>query len=309
MSDICKQNNPQGFTLVEIAVVMVILGLLLSSGVSIMKILTERKMRNETIDYMTEAEEVLFAFADINGRLPWADSDGDGDENTGEASGNFPYQTLNMRPRDPFQRLMKYELSSSLGTDRATTCAALTAPLTTGPAVIDSDGSTTSFIAAAAILSSGPKDSDGDGDVFDAVTSGTHQGDNTNGNPNYLRHPPTDTFDDFLLYIGRYELYSKLNCTGTGGTTPGTCTSGYTLRNNSGSNIRRSPTCSPFGNASDLAFNAGDSYDFWDIPNNKCSNFPPDISIAYSDVETTDADGDCKVEINAGFNLTEDSGW
>ncbi len=53
-------------------------------------------------------------------------------------------------------------------------------------------------------------DLDSDGDVFDAITSGSHQGDNTDGTPNYIRHPPIDTFDDLVFYIGGNELYGNL---------------------------------------------------------------------------------------------------
>jgi hypothetical protein len=53
-------------------------------------------------------------------------------------------------------------------------------------------------------------DLDSDGNVFDAITSGTHQGDNTDGTPNYIRYPPIDTFDDLVVYIGGNELYGNL---------------------------------------------------------------------------------------------------
>ena len=53
-------------------------------------------------------------------------------------------------------------------------------------------------------------DLDSDGNVFDAITSGSHQGDNTDGAPNYIRHTPIDTFDDLVVYIGGNELYGNL---------------------------------------------------------------------------------------------------
>jgi len=59
-------------------------------------------------------------------------------------------------------------------------------------------------------VSSGPRDADGDGNALDEITTGTHQGDNRNGTPNYIRFPPTDTFDDLVLYIGEHELYGEL---------------------------------------------------------------------------------------------------
>ena len=202
--------NKHGFTLIEIAIVMVIIGLLAGGGVSIMGMLTQRKARNETIDYLKETKEALITYVTINGKLPWADTDGDGNQNNNSTSGTLPYLDLMVRPSDPYKRVLRYGINSNLGTDRPTTCNALKAGLSSGPRVVDGDGAATSFYIAAIFISSGPMDLDSDGDVFDAITSGSHQGDNTDGIPNYIRHTPTDTFDDLVVYIGGNELYGNL---------------------------------------------------------------------------------------------------
>lgn len=202
--------NKHGFTLIEIAIVMVIIGLLAGGGVSLMGMLTQRKARNETIDYLKETKQALTSYASINGKLPWADTDGDGSQNNNATSGTLPYLDLKVRPSDPYKRVLRYEINSNLGADRPTTCNALKAGLSSGPRVIDGDGAASSFYIAAILISSGPMDLDSDGNVFDAITSGSHQGDNTDGTPNYIRHPPIDTFDDLVVYIGGNELYGNL---------------------------------------------------------------------------------------------------
>jgi prepilin-type N-terminal cleavage/methylation domain-containing protein len=202
--------NKHGFTLIEIAIVMVIIGLLAGGGVSIMGMLTQRKARNETIDYLKETKEALISYANINGKLPWADTDGDGNQNNNATSGTLPYLDLQVRPSDPYKRVLRYGINSNLGTDRPTTCNALKAGLSSGPRVVDGDGAATSLYIAAILISSGPMDLDSDGNVFDAITSGSHQGDNTDGTPNYIRHTPIDTFDDLVVYIGGNELYGNL---------------------------------------------------------------------------------------------------
>jgi prepilin-type N-terminal cleavage/methylation domain-containing protein len=202
--------NKHGFTLIEIAIVMVIIGLLAGGGVSLMGMLTQRKARNETIDYLKETKEALISYVSIKGKLPWADTDGDGNQNNSATSGTLPYLDLKVRPSDPYKRVLGYEINSNLGTDRPTTCNALKAGLSSGPRVVDGDGATTSFYIAAILISSGPMDLDSDGNVFDAVTSGSHQGDNTDGTPNYIRYPPIDTFDDLVVYIGGNELYGNV---------------------------------------------------------------------------------------------------
>ena len=202
--------NQTGFTFIEIAIVMVIIGLLAGGGVSLMGMLTKRKARNETLDYLKQTKQAIVSYANIHGKLPWADTDGDGNGNNGASSGTLPYLNLEVRPSDPYKRVLKYEINNNLGTDRPTSCNALKAGLSSGPRIIDADGTATPFYVAAILISSGPMDLDSDGDIFDAITSGTHQGDNTDGAPNYLRHPPTDTFDDLVIYIGGNELYGNL---------------------------------------------------------------------------------------------------
>ena len=101
------KHNSRGFTLIEIAIVMVIIGVLAGGGVSLMGMLTKRKARTETIEYLKQAQAALISFADINGRLPWADTSGDGAENAGSSSGNLPYQTLRLSPTDPYKRTLQ----------------------------------------------------------------------------------------------------------------------------------------------------------------------------------------------------------
>lgn len=203
-------RQESGFTLIEIAIVMVIIGLLAGGGVSLMGMLSERKARNETVGYLDEAKASLISFARINGRLPWADSDGDGNEDPGTWVGTFPFQTLKFRPTDSHRRVLRYQLNNGLGADRSSSCNSLIGGLSGNPLVVDSDGSGTAFSVAAVVISAGPKDADGDGNVFDDVTTGTHRGDNRDGNPNYIRYPPDDNFDDLTAYVGEYVLYGEI---------------------------------------------------------------------------------------------------
>ncbi len=203
-------RNNRGFSLIEMAIVMVIIGVLAGGGVSLIGMLTKRKARTETIDYMKQAQAALISFADINGRLPWADTSGDGAENSGAAAGSLPYQTLKLSPTDPYKRPLGYELNANLGTNLTTSCNALRSGLAGGPVVVDADGATVAFPVAAILISAGTMDADSDGNVFDDVTTGTHQGDNTDGNPNYIRHPTVDTYDDLVVYLGENELYGKI---------------------------------------------------------------------------------------------------
>jgi len=203
-----------GFTLIEMAIVMVVIGLLAGGGTFVMGMLTERKARNESIDYLYQAKEALLSYASTQGTLPQASANTDGTvtDGDGQADGFFPYLDLKLKPTDFYKRVLKYEIDPNLDTDLATTCNALKAGLVGDPDVVDADGSVSAFPVAAVLVSSGPMDADGDGNIFDVVTSavGLHEGDNTDGDPNYLRYPPNDDFDDLVVYIGEHELYSVL---------------------------------------------------------------------------------------------------
>jgi prepilin-type N-terminal cleavage/methylation domain-containing protein len=201
-------SNARGFTLLEIAIVMVIIGILAGGGIGLMRMLTERKARNATRDYLQQVRTALISYAADNGRLPWADSDAipDGLENSGSAAGTLPYLTLQIAPSDAYKRILRYEINANLATSRASTCNALRAGLSIRPLVMDADGAPTAFSVAAVLVSAGPMDADTNGNAFDALTAGTYQGNNANGNPNYLRNPPALSFDDLTAYIGGNEL-------------------------------------------------------------------------------------------------------
>jgi prepilin-type N-terminal cleavage/methylation domain-containing protein len=205
-----KVLSDKGFTLIEIAIVMVIIGLLAGGGVSLMGMLSERKIRNESADYLDEAKFALISYAKIHGRLPWADSDNDGDEDSGTTARTLPYLTLGLKPKDANSRVIGYALNSNLGTGRSNSCSALRSGLAGFPLVVDADGSATAFPVAAVLIGAGPKDADDDNNVFDDVTAGTHRGDNRYGAPNFIRHPPDNTFDDLVVYISGYSLYGEI---------------------------------------------------------------------------------------------------
>lgn len=208
-------QREKGFTLIEVAIVMVIIGLVMGGGLAIMRTLTERKFRNESIDYLNKAKEAIITFAQINGRLPWADTDTpqDGAENTNATNGTLPYITIGVRPSDAYNRPVAYEINSSLITNinnitnMVTGCNALRTGLSGRPQIIDADaGGGAPVSVAAVIVSSGPMDADSDGNVLDAIGGG----DNTTGTP-YIRNPPINAvFDDLAVYITGNELFGDM---------------------------------------------------------------------------------------------------
>ena len=63
-------KNQQGFTLLELAIVMAILGILMGGILVAVSETTENARRTETRQQLENLREALYGFAQANGRLP-----------------------------------------------------------------------------------------------------------------------------------------------------------------------------------------------------------------------------------------------
>ena len=70
----------KGFTLIEVAIVLVIVGLLLGGVLTPLGTQMEENRRKSTLAEMEVLQEALIGFALSQGRLPCPDDDGDGIE-------------------------------------------------------------------------------------------------------------------------------------------------------------------------------------------------------------------------------------
>jgi len=111
-----------GFTLVELAVVIVIVSVLL--GVVLTPLATRIQMQQVRDQQRTldEIREALLGFAQSQGRLPCPDTDGDGQENwpcnvngvPATAIDELPYATLGVMATDRWGRRYVYAVTSQL---------------------------------------------------------------------------------------------------------------------------------------------------------------------------------------------------
>ena len=127
-------RNSEGFTLAELAIVLVIVGLLVSG--MLVPLSAQRDLLNtrETEKQLAEIKEALLGFAAANGRLPCPDTDGDGSENKNppattndlpeagqstqtfsgctKAEGDLPFDTLGTARQDSWGNRFRYRVSA-----------------------------------------------------------------------------------------------------------------------------------------------------------------------------------------------------
>ena len=115
-----QSKNQFGFTLVEMAIVLVIIGLLISAFLTPLTAQLEQNRNAEAHRDLAETKEALLGFAVINGRLPCPDTDGNGTDDgcfntntTASTEGNVPWVTLNTKQLDPWGRRYRYRVNNA----------------------------------------------------------------------------------------------------------------------------------------------------------------------------------------------------
>ena len=100
-------RRQRGFSLIELAVVLVIIGLLIGGGIAALNATAEQSRRSEDRRQLQLVRDALIGHAMATGRLPCADTDGDGrEEYTGSACsagaerGRLPWVTLGLGRSD-----------------------------------------------------------------------------------------------------------------------------------------------------------------------------------------------------------------
>ncbi len=105
-------HPPRGFSLVELAIVLSIIGLLSIGAFSALRIQTERARLAETREMLADAREALLNFAAVSGRLPCPAPDAGGAATASCSAtlnkGHLPWQTLGLISTDPWGQSLRY---------------------------------------------------------------------------------------------------------------------------------------------------------------------------------------------------------
>lgn len=229
----------KGFTLIEMAVVMVIVGIVISIMVTVLPSLIQTAKLKEAKAVLEKYDATLQGYAIANNRLPFADSDGDGREDTGTFTGNLPFITLGLSSgEDPWGNPVKYGVYGASGgpgiltmafADQDAFCAAITlagqAGFTTSEVFVTTEDScaaadgTNSANPAFVLASGGKEDMDGVNGFFDLCTGTPGNGFNAES-----KRPAPD-YDDITRTFSIGELNQKI-CSGGGGGGGGSSSTG-----------------------------------------------------------------------------------
>lgn len=227
---ITYKNQMFGFTLVELAIVTVIVGFLLSMFLIPLSSQLELKARAETQVLLNQAQEVLIGYAVVNRHLPCTDTDAipDGVENRNAGGtcvsdeGILPWNTLGIERVDAWNHYFKYRVDATFS-NSVTLFTIANAENATGIQINGESGALISANSrpAAVILSHG---ANGLGAINTIQASpanrqpapaGADEIENTNLNTTFVSRVPTNRgspneFDDMVIWVSPKLLINRM---------------------------------------------------------------------------------------------------
>jgi prepilin-type N-terminal cleavage/methylation domain-containing protein len=227
-----KKIHESGFTLIELAVVIVIVGIIISIMATVLPSLIQSAKIKKTQAILEKMDYSLEGYIVANGRCPCPDTDGDGIENRIPGAspptddtcssyvGDIPFVTLGLSSgNDAWGNRLKYGVYEDfIRTTKSGLCASLSSFIVASfdnSKLYTTDQSGNNTHQAYVIASGGPKDLDNDGsDVFfDGLNEGA---DVQFDDPNRIEDHVTYLYDDLMRATSFTYLYGK-NCTGGAG--------------------------------------------------------------------------------------------
>lgn len=233
------KKNISGFTLLEMAIVLMIVGLLLGGLMPTLSAQMESRRINETRISMGEIQDALMGFAISNGRLPCpADptiatgQTGSGVERVppcinSNSAGVLPWATLGLDETDAWGNRYTYRVSSDFADAVGSAtygCTPSPAPTLATFAICSSgtldvqsaaSGGTSIAINTPAVIISHGKNAAGaytpQGMQLSASGGGDEQ-ENSDGSAdnNYVSHTPTPNFDDLVVWLSNNILLNRM---------------------------------------------------------------------------------------------------
>lgn len=219
-----KLRQP-GFTLVELAVVLAIFGLLLGILVIPLSTQVDQQRYADAERQLTAVHEALLGFAIANGRLPCpatatiaSGAANAGVENKpgaacggGVAEGVLPWATLGVPELDPWGLRFTYRVATALADDPAAGMQASFLITDTGNITV-TDGAVNIGTQLPAVVVSHGKNGLGafrpDGTQVGGATGNELQ--NANNDVTFVSQLPAPNFDDLVIWVSPHVLKTRL---------------------------------------------------------------------------------------------------
>lgn len=219
-------QNQSGFSLIEIAIVLVIFGLLLTMFLTPLS--TQRHLQNraETNTLLNTAKEALFGYAIVNGHLPCPDTKdiptGIADTSCSSEGGVLPWNTLGIKATDAWNHYFTYYVDATFAdsSNKFTISHAINnsnVSIYINPGNTDTALTSDSSNPALVIVSHGANGFNSINTNQDAnlnqepASTNSHENENDGLNGIFVSHPPTaDGFDDQLIWISPKVLINRM---------------------------------------------------------------------------------------------------
>ena len=226
-------SRNRGFTLVEVAIVVAIVGLLLGALLSPLAARYELVRLRQARGDLAKAEESLYGFALTHGRLPCPDTGGDGREDPVEGGcraehGNLPWSDLGVASVDPWGNAYRYRVDARFADEvDGTGCGIATAGISfalcsEGEIRIrnGSDAAAQEIARGVPALALSRGFNEGDPQASDSPDERENRGDCGGASPSscdpdlYVYHEPTraagEEFDDVVVWLSPHILKNRM---------------------------------------------------------------------------------------------------
>ncbi|WP_027468761.1 type II secretion system protein [Deefgea rivuli] len=222
-------RQQRGFSLAEMAIVLVIVGILMASGLGALSSQMSNQRLNETKLALDRANEALLGYALSHNRLPCpADNAGlelvrNGAGDCPQASGNLPWLDLGLPEFDAWGRHLQYRVTPIFARKTAT-CGDLATPNSAPCFTLQTAGDNTvksasrrngAPVTASNLISSAAPAA---AIIFSEGASGAGAGadelENRNGDVKFIQDTPDEDFDDLLVWLPTSTLLYRLSAVG-----------------------------------------------------------------------------------------------